>query len=164
MESIFEPETICKIEVVGNDSEFMAFFDKHPKGILCVPESLVGLSQYNVVMPETYRFTKWINKKRKDITINVAQSEGTKSLNSNDFWMPIVFLASDVSLPVFLNLVSSYIYDLMKGALKHDKANIHLKTFFRDDRAAVTKTLSYSGPAEKFLQIAKDGNLDKFIN
>lgn len=96
MENIFEPKDTHKIEAIDDNHEFIAFIGKNPKGILCVPEKVTEKSPYNIVMPQTYDFAKWIRKNKKDIIINVAPSEGVKSLHSNDFWMPIVFLASDV--------------------------------------------------------------------
>jgi hypothetical protein len=163
MENIFEPKDIHKIEAIDDNHEFIAFIGKNPKGILCVPENVTEKSPYNVVMPQTYDFAKWCRKNKKDITINVAPSEGVKSLHSNDFWMPIVFLASDVSVQVFLGLVSNYIYDRIKGALKHDKATVHVEAYYKETAEGVAKKFSYEGSIEGFEKVANNFNLNKFF-
>ena len=163
MENILEPKDTYKIEAINDNPELISLMQKNPKGILCVPENVIKQSPYNVVMPQTYDFAKWIRKNRKDITINVAQSEGVKSLHSNDFWMPIVILASDMSVQVFLGLVSSYIYDRIKGALKHDKANVHVQAYFKETAEGVTKKFSYEGSIEGFEKVAKNFNVNKFL-
>jgi hypothetical protein len=163
MENIFEPKDTHKIEAISDKHEFMSFIEKNPKGILCVPENVTKQSSHNVVMPQTYDFAKWVIKNKKDIAIDVSQSEGVKSLHSNDFWMPIVFLASDVSVQVFLGLVSSYIYDRIKGALKHDKATVHVEAYYKETTEGVAKKFSYEGSIEGFEKVAKNFNLNKFL-
>lgn len=163
MENILESEDTYKIEVINDNPELTSFVQKNPKGILCVPENATKQSPYNVVMPQTYDFAKWIRKNRKDITINVAESEGIKSLHSHDFWMPIVVLASDMSVQVFLGLVSSYIYDRIKGALKHDKANVHVQAYYKEASGGVIKKFSYEGSIEGFEKVAKKFNINKFL-
>ena len=163
MENISEPEDTHKIEAINDKHEFLSFIRKNPKGILCVPENVTKQSSHNVVMPQTYDFAKWIRKNKKDITINVARSKGAKSLHSNDFWMPIVFLASDVSVQVFLGLVSNYIYDRIKGALKHDKATVHVKAYYKETAEGVAKEFSYEGSVEGLEEVAKNFDLNKFL-
>jgi len=163
MENIFEPKDTYKIEVINDNPELISFMQENPKGILCVPENVTKQSQYNVVMPQTYDFAKWIKKNRKDITIDVAESEGIKSLHSYDFWMPIVILASDMSVQVFLGLVSSYIYDRIKGALKHDNANVHVQAYYKETSEGVIKKFSYEGSVEGFKNVAKKFNINKFL-
>lgn len=163
MEDIFESKDAHKVEVIDDNPELISFMQKNPKGILCVPENITKQSPYNVVNPQTYGFAKWIRKNRKDITINVAQSEGVRSLHSDDLWMPIVILASDIPMQVFLGLVSSYIYDRIKGALKHDKTNIHIQAYYKETAEGVTKKFSYAGSVEGFEKVAKNFNVNKFL-
>lgn len=163
MEDIFESKDTHKVEVIDDNPELISFMQKNPKGILCVPENITKQSTYNVVMPQTYDFAKWIKKNREDITISVAESEGIKSLHSYDFWMPIVILASDMSVQVFLALVSSYIYDRIKGMLKHDNANVHVQAFYKEAPEGVIKKFSYEGSVEGFEKVAKKFNISKFL-
>lgn len=163
MENIFETKDTHKIEVIEDNPELISLMKTNTKGILCVPENITRQSLYNVIMPQTYDFAKWIRKNRKDITIDVAESEGIKSLHSHDFWIPIVILASDMSVQVFLGLVSSYIYDRIKGALKHDKADVHVQAYYKETPEGVIKKFSYDGSAEGFEKVAKGINIKKFL-
>lgn len=162
MENTLEPKDTFKLEQVDNNPELSSLMQNNTKGILCVPENVTRQSSNNVVMPQTYDFAKWLKRSRKDITIDVAQSEGTKSLHSNDFWMPIVILASDVSIQVFLGLVSSYIYDRIKGALKHDKTDVHVQAYYKETPKGVIKKFSYNGSVEGFEKVFKKFNVNNF--
>ena len=163
MENIFETKDTHKIEVIEDNPELISLMQTNIKGILCVPENITRQSLYNVIMPQTYDFAKWIRKNKKDITIDVAESEGIKSLHSHDFWMPIVILASDISVQVFLGLVSSYIYDRIKGALKHDRADVHVQTYYKETPEGVIKKFSYHGSVAGFEKVAKRININKFL-
>ncbi len=163
MENVLEPKDIYRIEVINDNPKLTSLMKNNIKGILCVPENVTRQSQHNVLMPQTYDFAKWLKKNKGDITIDVAESEGVKSLHSQDFWIPIVILASDVSVQVFLGLVSSYIYDRIKGALKHDKANIHVQVYYRETAEEVIKKFSYEGSVEGFEKAAKKFNINTFL-
>jgi len=160
---IFETKDTHKIEVIEDNPELISLMQTNTKGILCVPESITGQSRYNVIMPQTYDFAKWIRKNKEDITIDVAESEGIKSLHSHDFWIPIVILASDMPVQVFLGLVSSYIYDRIKGALKHDKTDVHVQAYYKETPYGVIKRFSYNGSVEGFEKVAKRFNINKLL-
>lgn len=163
MENILEPKDTFKIEQINDNPEIASLIQNNVTGILCVPENITKQSSHNVVMPQTYDFAKWLKKNRKDIPIDVAKSEGIKSLHDNDFWMPIVILASDMSVQVFLGLVSSYIYDRIKGALKHDKADVHIQAYYRETPELVIKKFSYNGSVEGFEKVSKKFDVNKFL-
>jgi hypothetical protein len=163
MDNLFEHKDKYKIEQLSDNSELTTLIQNNTKSILCIPENITKQSSYNIVMAETYDFAKWLRKKRQDISIDVTQSEGIKSLHSNEFWMPIVILASDMSVQVFLGIVSSYIYDRIKGALKHDKSDIHVQAYYKETPDEVIKKFSYDGSVEGFEKVAKKFNVNKFL-
>ena len=115
-------------------------------------------------MPETYPFAKWVRKNKKDIKINVEEGRGIKDLRSGDFWMPLVLLASDVTVQMYVNLVSNYIYDMVRGALKHDVKTVHLEALYKDQETKKTKKFSYSGSVEGLEKAMKKFNLNKFLD
>ena len=164
MERIFETKDTHKIEVIEDNPELTSLIRINTKHILCVPESVTRQSGCKVIMPQTYDFAKWIRKNKADITIDVAEPEGIKSLHSYDFWMPVVILASDMSVQVFLNLVSSYIYDRIKGALKHDKADVHVQAYYEETPHGVIKRFSYNGSIKGFEKVAKRFNMNNFLD
>ena len=146
----FQNESMHKIEPHANDSEFKQLLKPESKGILCIPSYTSDELSHKVHMPETYQFAKWILKNRKDISIEVIQAEGVMDLRSDDFWLPLVYLASDISLQIYIGIVASYIYDCLKGALKHDKSNVNLEAVYHDSKDGITKKFTYKGTAEGF--------------
>jgi len=163
MENIVEHKDAFKIEQIDDNPELTSLMQTNTKGILCVPESVTKQSSHNVVMRQTYDFAKWLKKSRKDITIDVAESEGIKSLRSGDLWIPIVILASDMSVQVFLGLVSNYIYDRIKGALKHDRTDVHIQVYYKENAEGVIRKFTYNGSVEGFEKVAKKFNINKFL-
>jgi len=163
MGNIFERKDTFKIEQLNDNPELTALIHNNNTDILCVPESITKSSSTNMVMSQTYTFAKWLKINRKDISIDVANSEGIKILHGNDFWMPIVILASDISVQLFLGLVSNYIYDRIKGALKHDETDVHIEAYYEETPGGVTKKFSYSGSIEGFEKIAKKFDGNKFF-
>ena len=145
MDNILEPkDTHSFVEIENNDFEL--FIQINPKGIMCIPRNIGTDSPQSLLEPDTFRFAKWLKLKNEDVNIAIGKADGIKSLHSHDFWMPIVFLSNDVTFQVFLGLVSNYIYDCLKGALKHDKSNVHLEVYYKDSNN--TKKFTYSGSIE----------------
>lgn len=163
MENISEHKDAFKIEQIDDNPELTALMQTNVKGILCVPESATRQSLHNVLMSETYDFAKWLKKSRKDVAIDVVESEGIKSLRSGDLWFPIVVLASDMSVQVFLGLVSNYIYDRIKGALKHDRTDVHVQIYYKENPEGVLKKFTYNGSVEGFEKVAKRFDINKFL-
>ncbi len=164
MENILEPKDKFKIEPINDNPELATLIQNNTKSILCIPENITKQSSYNVVPAQTYDFAKWLRKKREDISIDVVKSEGIKSLHANELWMPIVILASDMSVQVYLGLVSSYIYDRIKGALKHDRTDVHIQAYYEETREGVIKKFSYNGSVEGFEKVAKQFDVNKFLD
>ncbi len=160
--NIFNKQDTVNIETINNLQEYNPFLMSNQKGILCIPAASLDSSRQHVVLPETYNFAKWIRKNRKDINIDVLPSKGVQHLRSSDFWMPIVLLASDVSLQVYLGLVTSYLYDVIRGALKHDKATVHVEAIYKDSKGTIKK-FSYSGSVEGLGKTIKKIDINKFM-
>src|SRR6266508_3707693 len=89
-------------------------------GILFLPDQDWQGTGEDVFKPETFNFIKWA-KQKTQIPINAASVLETKvlELRSSDFWFPLVYLFSDASLQIYLNLVASYLYDKIRGLLKN---------------------------------------------
>ena len=164
MERIWETKDVHKIEAIEDNPELVSLVRANTRHILCIPESVGRQSRHKVIMPQTYNFAKWVRKNKTDIAIDVAESEGIKSLHSHDFWIPVVILASDMSVQVFLNLVSSFIYDRIKGALKHDKTDVHVQVYYEETPHGTIKRFSYDGSVEGFEKVARRFKINKFLD
>jgi len=140
-----------------------ADFHARSNGILCHPEEKFRDYEGPVLKPDTFRFAKWVRQKHSSIHIDVQSAEARADLRSNDFWLPLVFLASDVSLQVYLNLVANYIYDIARGALTHDKQSVHLRAIYKSAEANETMEFSYDGSVEGLKACIKKVDLNKLM-
>lgn len=100
----------------------------------------------SAVKSETGNFAKWLKAKNPELKIEMPTKEPKLILRNSDYWMPLAFLGSDIGLPIYLNMVSSYIYDCVKnGLLKGETTNVHVETVYTDKKQGVVKKFKYSG-------------------
>ncbi len=84
-----------------------------------------------------------MRKNNPNINIEVQKADKRLLLRSGDYWLPIVFLARDITLPLYLNIVANYLYEKMKGALKGEKARVHLSAIYEDSSKDLTKKFDF---------------------
>ena len=109
---------------------------------------------------ETVDFIKFCRTSSKDYSFDVLADENieVRSLHSFDIWMPVIWVASSVLLPFAINMVSSYIYDKMKGREKDD-ANVDVT--FLVKKGDEEKYIHYSGDAKLFKEKFEKIDLNK---
>ncbi|RIJ90511.1 MAG: hypothetical protein DCC43_14820, partial [Candidatus Brocadia sp.] len=112
---IFDNKDSCEVVIVDDDKEFRNFLNSSLSGILITPEKYQGCEGL-VLKPDAGDFSKWLRKNKPELNVEVRKADKRLVLKSSDFWLPFVFLAQDVALPFYLNLVTNYVYDRMKGA------------------------------------------------
>ncbi|HQG32115.1 MAG TPA: SEC-C domain-containing protein [Deltaproteobacteria bacterium] len=130
--SILDNKEVCEIIVVNDDTDYLAFVTSSSADIEFIPEqyqSFKGLT----MKPDAGDFAKWVHKTRPEMKVELRKADARLDLHSSDLWLPLVFLASNVGLPVYLNLVSSYLYERMKGSLRGEKQRIHFKRIGRNE-------------------------------
>lgn len=132
------------IEITEPTNEFNTF--SLSSGIKVIPQSYNDIKE-KTLFRDTGSFMKWI-KNNKDINIEYDSNVKKVSLNNNDLWFSLVYLASDTSLQIYLGLVVNYFYDKLKGSLKGDKdsTTVHLEAQFKDGEKV--KSFKYDGPLE----------------
>ena len=98
---------------------------------------------------ETIDFIKFCRNHSPEHSFDVLADDDIeiRSLHSFDIWMPIIFVASNVLLPIAINIVSSYIYEKMKGREKED-ANVDVTFYVKKE--GEEKYIHYSGDAKTF--------------
>lgn len=98
---------------------------------------------------ETFDFLKFCRQNSSEYNFDILADDNAKirSLHSFDIWMPIIYVAEMILLPIAINLVSEYINDKLKGRENED-AQVDM-TFIvkRNDEE---KTIHYSGDAKTF--------------
>lgn len=98
---------------------------------------------------ETVSFYKFCKSRNVKYNIDILADENVKvrSLHSFDIWMPLIFVATNILLPIAINIVSDYIIQKRKG--REDEpcdVDITFKVKHGDD----FKELRYKGSAEAF--------------
>ncbi len=112
---------------------------------------------------ETVQFYKFCKQRNNDnIEFLADDSTGiqTRILHSFDIWMPIIFVASEILLPVAVGLVTNYIYDKMKGR-ESEKNNVKITFIVKDNYG--TKELTYDGDAKSFKNIFDAVDIEKLM-
>lgn len=97
---------------------------------------------------ESINFIKFCrNSSDKRIDILSDGDIQVRSLHSFDIWLPVIWVATSVLLPLAINLVSNYIYDKLKG--REEEAS-QVDVTFIVKRAEEEKCLHYKGDAKTF--------------
>jgi len=136
------------------------------QGILVLPTENWRKTGATVFMPETFSFVKWVRQNDAiGNRVNVATLEESKTadLRSIDYWFPLVYLFSDVSLQIYLNMVANYLYDRLKGALQSDKHTVDLEVLTEDKKAGRVKKFSYHGSYDGLKEIIKKIDVNEFM-
>jgi len=109
-------------------------------------------------------FAKWMRSERPELSVSLPESTPKIVLHGADVWLPLIYLAGDTSMQVFLNMAASYLYDKAKGALKSDKPRVHMSVMYQDKRLGRTKKFEFSGDQEALARAIKRFDLDNFFN
>jgi hypothetical protein len=157
-----EQKDTIRDESIETPIGFVDFYERS-SGILCLSEEKFRDYEGPVLKPDTFRFAKWVKQNHSKVNIDVQEAEARADLRSNDFWLPLVFLASDVSLQVYLNLVANYIYDMARGALKHDKKSVHLRVIHKNAETNETREFSYDGSVDGLKACIKKIDINRLM-
>ncbi len=100
---------------------------------------------------ETIEFIKFCRKQNTENSFDVLADGDIKvrSLHSFDIWLPIIYIASSIFMPVTLNLVSSYIWEKIKGR-EHEEPHVNVTILVKDGDKQ--KEFHYDGDAESFIE------------
>jgi hypothetical protein len=156
-----KPRETCNIGDAPDASAYRHFANQSSSQILFVAEQN-GRDTGHVLKPDTGDFVKWLKSENPGLPVEVERAK-TLVLHSNDVWIPLAFLANDIALPVYLNMVSSYLYSRFKNALKGEKARVHLSAEYADADGAV-KRFTFEGDQEALEAAIKKFDLNRFMD
>jgi len=148
---------------VSDNSEYASFLKDGNNGILVVHEKYRNSDEI-VAQPDSGQFIKWIRINHPEIKVEEQLYEKRLVLHSNEYWLPVVFLASDVTLPIYLNLVASYLYDMSKGLLKGENQRIHFSAVYEDKKKGITKRINFDGDENSLQKTIKRFDVNQFMN
>lgn len=135
--------------VVTEEISFMLQKDiSDQQEILIIPES--HTDDGAVFSQESIPFYKFVRNIAPDTKIDFdAKREEIqeRALHSFDIYMPIVFIATNILLPIVVGLVTNYIDTKMKGR-EHEECTVKMKFIVKT--ADSYKKLEYDGPAKDF--------------
>ena len=109
---------------------------------------------------ESISFIKFC-RKTSDNRIDIL-SDGdiqVRSLHSFDIWLPVIWVATSVLLPIVVNLVSNYIFEKLKGR-EEEAAEVEVTFIVKRDEEE--KRLYYKGDAKAFKDTFDKIDLNKF--
>lgn len=147
---------------VAADEEFRSFLSAG-KGLALVPEPLSN-EEGEALKADSGDFRKWMIQQHPDVPVNFPQSARKVVLRGGDIWLPLVFLASDVSVQVFLGLVANYLYDRTRGMLKTDRPRIHFSAVYEEHPGGYTKRLEFSGSPEDLSKVMRRFDANNFFH
>ena len=159
---LFENTETCELIDLEDAAEFKKYIDGAPSGLMFVPEKY-GECKDLVVKSGAGSFAKWVKQKHPEIHIDSPNDCKKLVLNNNDYWMPLAYLATDITLPVYLSIVASYIYDCMKSSLRGENARVHIEVVYQDEKNGVTKSFKYTGGHEGLRQAMKKIDVNKLM-
>jgi len=157
------PEDVFELLEHEDDTEFRAKIKGDTVGIVLASEKLGSPPQMQL-KADAGHFAKWINKHESRVKVELPQGEKLLVLRSSEIWLPLAYLATDVALPIYLGIVSNYLYDKMKGALKNDKPRIHLSAIFEDKSNGIIKQFNFSGDHEALKSAIQRFDLNRFLD
>lgn len=159
-------ETKEVIEVLTvDDPEFERFIETNPNGLAIVPARWRDYPE-PVLPPNSGDFAKWLRAKNPSVSVQVIKTDKRLLLHSGDYLLPLVFLASDVSVQVYLNMVASFLYDKLKGALKGEPPpRVHLSAeYIETPDGCVIKRFNFDGDMDALDRAIKRFDANKFLD
>lgn len=157
----FKPE--FAVSTLEDDSDYQSFLTGDGQGLCFVPEPYGNNTQLSLAS-DSGDFAKWIRQHDPLIPISLPTNTPKVVLRNADVWLPLIYLASDTSVQVFLNMAASYLYDKAKGALKNENPRIHMRAIYQDKRGGKTKKFEFSGDAEALTKVIKKFDPNNFFD
>lgn len=126
--------------------------------ILAVPTAYKNKEYY--FAQETIDFIKYCRENTQEYSFDILSDDDiqVRSLHSFDIWMPIIWVASNVILPIAINMVSSYINEKLKG---RETEGAKVDVTFLVKSSTEEKSIHYSGDAKTFKKSFEKIDLNK---
>ena len=152
--------------IIGNSSiDIYEYCDKKGVSVTKIEENeFIAIpapyEQEHYFAQETIDFLKFCRENDSEHKYDIL-SDGdiaVRSLHSFDIWMPIIFVAQSILLPVAINIVSNYIWEKMQGREKED-AQVDVTFLVKNGKKE--KSIHYNGDAKTFKESFEKIDLNK---
>ncbi len=154
----FEDKTAVSVSDVTDDIEYRRFAEESAKGIRLIPNHTGSLEA------DYGDFVKWLRAEQPTFSVDYPKDATKIILHGADTWLPLILLAGDTSMQVFLNMLASYLYDRAKGRLRTDKQRIHFSVMYQNKPEGVLKKFEFSGDADALTKAVKRFDLNNFFD
>lgn len=158
----FEEDNYLRLKNIDDPITDLEQYKNSSSSIVIIPQNTKtngkSLSSY------TGDFAKWIKLNNDNVEIEILPHENKTELRSEEFWLPLVFLAQDITLPVYLNMVSSYLYEKTKGSLSTDNNRVSLSAKYYNKNTGTYKEFSFKGSTDTFQKKFKKIDMNKFYD
>lgn len=154
---------VLKVHAVEDDADYREFADATRVGIRFISEAQYGGSPSSL-KADFGDFAKWIRCMESDLPLEIPVGVPKISLHGADVWLPLVQLAADTSMQVFLNMAASYLYDKAKGVLKNEVPRVHMSVVYQDKKQGKLKKFEFSGDHEALTKAIRRFDLDNFFH
>jgi hypothetical protein len=132
--------------------------------IILLPNFNIKEGVDRAFQPDTVSFYKYsIVNKNNDYNIELFENKGEEkilALHSFDIWIPTILIVSEVLYPIAINLVSSFVYERMKGR-PNDEPTVHFNLIIENKDKGTSKNLSYKGSIEGFKESFEKVDINK---
>lgn len=158
-----------KIEALNSHTNFIKYFETetisdNTQKKLDTVDFLAVPAQHSDNMfyfaQETIDFIKFCRQNDTNHTYDILADGDIKvrSLHSFDIWLPVIWIAKEILLPIAITLVADFIKSKLKGREKEDaKVDITMIVKRKDEE----KTIHYSGDAKTFKETFEKIDLNK---
>ena len=106
-------------------------------------------------------FKKWLKMNHPEIEVVTPQDATIFDLHDYSYIMPLVSLASDMSLQNYLALVVQYLETYTSSRLEGESDEVQLSAFYQD--GTVTKEFNFKGTTDALKVSIKKFDLNKFM-
>ena len=144
---------ICEVVEI-EDSAFDEFYRTNVSGIAFIPEPHQD-SEDRVISSVAGDFAKWINQNHPKLNVEVGAHDKKELLRCFDIFLPIVFLAQETALRIYLTLVADYVRYKTRGLLRGESSRVKLTVVYKDKKKGTTKKFKFSGNSENFEKTIK---------
>ena len=160
----FENNTVCTVTDIDDATDYLEFRQKGAFDLAFVPEPHYREDEL-LYQPGTAAFREWLQTNKPDL--NVEMREGYKHLvfkSAADIWLPLVYLAADVTLQYYLTLVVSYINDRAKRLLVGEQFRVHLDVEYIEEGDKKEKRLHFDGTGDDLQKVIEKIDVNKLLD
>lgn len=134
--------------------------------IIVLPISFPNSVQRGNFASETPNILKYIRSTHPEIDVGLFENPGEEKiqiLQAADIIFPTFFIdiAKEYTNQILIAIISSYLYDKLKGDPNRDKKRVKTQIIYEDSETKITKHVSYEGPVSGLKDIEKIVNSKK---